>query len=478
MNAITFPQLIKKNFNNYEIQLSFQQDLIIISIHEINSFILYKSDFKMEFLISFKLFSSYLTLKQIFESICLLIEQNNIKIEKNEIDLKFILIDENNSKVELILNKKNNLSIEIIEDLFNEIKTIKEENKLMKESYNIQIKRLNENIEKIQTDNLIKEKKLSEYENKLNEMVKRIENLEKNKYIISDLQIKKSIKAHKNFINSISVFPSGNIVSVSTDKSIKIYDKDFQILQKIENAHIEAIVYVDILDENNFITCSNNIKFWNKKDTIFIEKNTIENAHNEEIRKIIHFSNYNLLSCSRDKTIKLWEINNNNKYENTTTLVHSDRVNSILLLENKKIIVSSGIDGTYFWNTINYENIFFIKETYCGWNEGIKNIDDDRIIVKGKDCNLLKVISISQKKVIVEINNPFQCNAIGLIKEKQLLLIGGRSKNIRVYRFDTFECIQIINDAHENDIRGFTSLNNKTICSFSKDKYIKVWISQ
>ena len=29
----------------------------------------------------------------------------------------------------------------------------------MKESYNIQIKRLNENIEKIQTDNLIKEKK-------------------------------------------------------------------------------------------------------------------------------------------------------------------------------------------------------------------------------------------------------------------------------------------------------------------------------
>ena len=112
MNSITFPQLIKKNFNNYEIQLSFQQDLIIISIHEINSFILYKSDFKMEFLISFKLFSSYLTLKQIFESICLLIEQNNIKIEKNESNLKFILIDENNSKVELILNKKTLITFE------------------------------------------------------------------------------------------------------------------------------------------------------------------------------------------------------------------------------------------------------------------------------------------------------------------------------------------------------------------------------
>jgi hypothetical protein len=69
MNAITFPKLIKKNYNNFEIQLSQQQDLIIISILEINSYILYKSDFKMEFLVSFKLFSSYLTLNQIIESI-------------------------------------------------------------------------------------------------------------------------------------------------------------------------------------------------------------------------------------------------------------------------------------------------------------------------------------------------------------------------------------------------------------------------
>jgi WD40 repeat protein len=305
-------------------------------------------------------------------------------------------------------------------------------------------------------------------------MEKKLEKLEQNKIIISDLQLKNSIKAHKNFINSISVFPSGNIVSVSADKSIKIYDNNFHVLQKIENAHTEAIVYVDILDENNFITSANNIKFWNKKDNLFSEKNVIENAHNDEIRKIIHFSNYNLISCSRDKTVKLWEINNN-KYENITTLVHSNNVSSILLLEDKKILISSGLDGTYFWNTINYEKLFYIKETFCGWNEGIKNIDDNRIIVKGKDSNLLKIISISQKEVIAEIENYFQCNAIGLIKEKELLLIGGKNKSIKIYRYDTFECIQIINNAHEDDIRGFTLLNNKTICSFSKDKNIKIW---
>ena len=474
MNAITFPKLIKKNYNNFEIQLSQQQDLIIISILEINSYILYKSDFKMEFLVSFKLFSSYLTLNQIIESICLLIEQKNIKIEKIENNLKFILFSEIYSNVELILNKKDIISKEIIENLINEIKNLKEENKLMKELFDIQIKKLNENIEKIQTDNLLKEKKIYKSENKINEMEKKLEKLEQNKIIISDLQLKKSIKAHKNFINSISVFPSGNIVSVSADKSIKIYDNNFHVLQKIENAHTEAIVYVDILDENNFITSANNIKFWNKKDNLFSEKNVIENAHNDEIRKIIHFSNYNLISCSRDKTVKLWEINNN-KYENITTLVHSNNVSSILLLEDKKILISSGLDGTYFWNTINYEKLFYIKETFCGWNEGIKNIDDNRIIVTGKDSNLLKIISISQKEVIAEIENYFQCNAIGLIKEKELLLIGGKNKSIKIYRYDTFECIQIINNAHEDDIRGFTLLNNKTICSFSKDKNIKIW---
>ena len=44
-------------------------------------------------------------------------------------------------------------------------------------------------------------------------------------------------KAHNICINQISIFPSGNLISVSIDKSIKIYDNKFDLLQHIQNAN-------------------------------------------------------------------------------------------------------------------------------------------------------------------------------------------------------------------------------------------------
>ena len=42
-------------------------------------------------------------------------------------------------------------------------------------------------------------------------------------------------------VTSLSIFPSENIVSVSDNKSIKIFDNEFNILQIIKNAHDDSI---------------------------------------------------------------------------------------------------------------------------------------------------------------------------------------------------------------------------------------------
>ena len=88
---------------------------------------------------------------------------------------------------------------------------------------------------------------------------------------------------------------------------------------------------------------------------------------------------------------------------------------------------------------------------------------------------MMKVISISKKEIIKEINNTFQCWGIYLIEDKGIFLSGGRSGDIRIYRNDNYECIQIIKDAHNNDIRGFRELKDYFIVSYSYDKSIKIW---
>ena len=65
---------------------------------------------------------------------------------------------------------------------------------------------------------------------------------------------------------------------------------------------------------------------------IFIINQTIKNAHEDEVRKVIYYLNENLISCSFDNTIKIWKINNNN-YESIITLVHFKPINSILYLD-------------------------------------------------------------------------------------------------------------------------------------------------
>jgi hypothetical protein len=42
--------------------------------------------------------------------------------------------------------------------------------------------------------------------------------------------------------------------------------------------------------------------------------------------------------------------NKNNNYECKFTLSHENNIGSILLLKEKNLLISSGLDGTKFWN--------------------------------------------------------------------------------------------------------------------------------
>ena len=390
------------------------------------------------------------------------------------------------SKNLLLNNKKEKISKDIVEKLFEEIKILKINNE-----------NLEKRIEHIEKENNLKNKIneniILKYKEKINDLEERIKLLENfhfinNKQVInSNLRNIKTINIHKEQINYITSLPSGNIISTSNDKSIKIYDIYLNILQIINNAHEKEITYIDIKDENNFISCSfdKNIKIWIKINNKFKLNQTINNTHNALIYKVIYLSDNNFISCSSNRTIKIWTYINNNNYENITTIIHDDEVKSLLLLKDKNILVSSGWDGTYFWNIYNFEFIFY-EEAFCCKVNALKRIDNDRIIVGGGNNGIIKIISISKMKIIFNIENKFECWGICVIDNKKLFLIGGRSSKIKIYRNDNYECIQIIENAHGlinnhnygygSYIYGFLETKDGSIISYSNANTIKVWI--
>ena len=284
-------------------------------------------------------------------------------------------------------------------------------------------------------------------------------------------------------MKSVKIFPSGNIISVSDDKSINIFDgTNYKILQSIKNAHNDSIINISIKDENNFATCSDDkcINIWTKKKKKFMKDKSIIKTHEERINNLIYLLNNKIISCSIDGAIKIWELANN-KYQLVTYIkMEYSNINNILallLLENEKILVNAGESGTFFWK-ISKEGVIikfihrFSKAICTCWN-GLNRIDEDRIII-GSGTEL-SIISIKEKNIIKSIIIPFRCNGITVIKEKGIFLYGGWSNSIKIYRNDNYECISTIEDAHYYYIVGFCKLKNGLILSFSGDHSMKIW---
>ena len=332
--------------------------------------------------------------------------------------------------------------------------------------YNSSINHQNENKSKEKNENI----------NKLKEKNENINKLKINK---SYLEYINSINEHSDWIESVKIFPSGNIISASNDCSINIYDGlNYKIIQNIKSAHKGSIINLFIKDENNFATCSYDkcINIWIKENNKFILKESIINAHNGRITNLIYCINDNIISCSEDYKIKIWELINN-KYQLLTILMHSNDKCAILLLEDKNMLISSGYDGTKIWKIyekgMNIDFNYYFKEVFCGCWNGLNRIDENRIIIG--DEKTLKIISIKKMKILQSIKIPFRCNGIITIEEKGIILMGGWSKDIIIYKSNNYKYLTTIKDAHSEYIVGFCKLKNNLILSFSGDTTIKIW---
>ena len=289
----------------------------------------------------------------------------------------------------------------------------------------------------------------------------------------NNIKLKKIFKInfHEDWIRSVHIFPSGNIISVSDDKSINIFDgSTYKIIQNIPYAHTHYIINLSIKDENNFATCSldYNINIWTKKDNNqFIKDKSIIKAHKLKINDIIYLLNNKIISCSDDNTMKIWELYNKGYHLLTFIklkfISDNKSILSLLLIEDKNIIVNAGGNGTFFWK-INKKGMSIIKlichfiDASCTSKNGLKRIDEDRIIMGSKEK--LNIISITNKIIIKTITIPFQCNGITIIKQKGIFIC----LNINLfYLLYIIDHIFIVVSPEKDKIKPFINWQKPTI---------------
>ena len=145
-----------------------------------------------------------------------------------------------------------------------------------------------------------------------------------------------------------------------TDSKIEIKPKPQNVAKSEEDPLIDYIhssrniTSICQLNNGTIVSCSND-------KSIIIGEHIINNSHDDWIIKVISLPNNRIASCSWDETIKIWTLSSDIPFK--VLKGHQDKINSILYVKEKDILISGSLDTLFCISIYNilfgYINYFF-----------------------------------------------------------------------------------------------------------------------
>ena len=181
--------------------------------------------------------------------------------------------------------------------------------------------------------------------------------------------------------------------------------------------------------------------------------------------------------------MKIWKLNNENKFECITTINFQNsesNCNILRLNENEFVTSSYGDKCIKFWNSNDYSNIATINniESSYRW-KNMCLLENDLLCVGGDNSKGFYLIKISSHQLIKNIIGPKTIYSINECLDGLFLcsIVDEKGNNSLVkYKYEEQDLKKIIEKekAHYSDIYSCVELNNGTIAS-GDFNLIKLW---
>ncbi|HRI26798.1 MAG TPA: caspase family protein [Chitinophagales bacterium] len=248
-----------------------------------------------------------------------------------------------------------------------------------------------------------------------------------NFYDLSGKQVKQ-IPAHTKLMRSITQLPSGNYVTASEDKSLKIWTSKAELFRTISNAHNRTVTFAAGSPTGNYI-----------------------------------------ISASEDKTAKIWDISGNLL---TTLKGHTDVVNAAAFSADEKFVVTASNDNTIrVWNEKGEYIRTFPK--FDAYVRSVQYSPDNRHILLATANEAVLLTHVGKLVVVLSGHSGRVNNAIFSPDGKQILTISD-DKTIKLWDLEGKQLQTFLGHKRAVTAAAF-SPDGAYIVSASLDNTLKIW---
>ena len=285
-----------------------------------------------------------------------------------------------------------------------------------------------------------------------------------------------NISKEDQSIKSLLVIDKTRLACCSSSSDIKIFNISTFQCSFVLKGHNDTVQYITQYDKNTLVSSSKDksIIIWTVLEDNFAIIATLT-GHEASVYKVIKLSNGNLASCSYDKSIKIWK--GEKPYSCIATLASDNKntnIDSILELNNGKLISNSCSDDTVtFWDLKNEKIEYTINKISSSSSaNALLEINRNKVVICG-----YKVVTIVngdnyniEKKIAV--NDGGNIRSIAMLT-MNMLVVGGYC-NLCQIDLITGECNYKKEKAHNNLINSIV-VQDCNLISCSEDKTIKKW---
>jgi len=372
---------------------------------------------------------------------------------------------------------------EKINNLEEKIKFYENENQLQKQY----IQSLKEQIE------LLKEKIINLEKNNNNQFQKgQINTIKPIKQFSSNSDVNFSekepihfmTKHHANYIYCIAILKNKRLVSGGSDSKIIVYDKNYTNPELEINEHSSAVSSLIVSSNGNLISSSSDktLKIFKIEENVKNDKislsyyliQTINTNHGNIIIHVRELSSNKLVSCSLDTKLNFY-LSQNNNYSFEISIDTANPVYNILEVPDEKLVLSLNNELKLF----DLKTRKIIKELkdiscYADWvNDNLCLIKPNCLITCGN--SYIYVIDLVQFKLLNKVNT--NSNNISLCYLSNKLFVGTNNGMIIEFKMNDVNLSKISfkENSHQSHIWQIISDDEGNIISCSCDNFIKVW---